>query len=74
MSVCKTFHLNFQQVDSMIHDFERSLKLTVEHNPDGISSPEDQSCLLDEAADKPGTLDFLPPHKHGVRQRSKHIV
>lgn len=58
----------------MIYDFERCLKLTVEHNPDGPSSPEDQSCPLDEAADQPGKLDFFPPHKHNVRHRSKHIT
>lgn len=58
----------------MIHDLECCLKLTVEHNPDGLSSPEDQSCLLDEAADQPGILDFFPAQKHSVRQRSKHIM
>ncbi|XP_027033173.2 LIM domain kinase 1 [Tachysurus fulvidraco] len=60
------------EIDRMIHDIEHCLKLTVEHNPVGLSSPEDQSCLLDEEADQPGNLDFLP-HNH-VRQRTKNIM
>lgn len=58
----------------MIHDIEHCLKLTVEHNPDGLSSQEDQSCLLDEEADQPGKLGFFPPQNHSIRHRSKHVM
>lgn len=57
----------------MIHDIEHCLKLTVEHNPDGLPSQEDQSCL-DEEADQPGKLDFFPLHNYNIRHRSKHVM
>lgn len=74
MCYCKTSNFNLYQIDRMIHDIEHCLKLTVEHNPGGLSSPEDQSCLLEEEADQPGNLDFFLPHNHGVRHRTKNIM
>ncbi|XP_058272106.1 LIM domain kinase 1 isoform X1 [Hemibagrus wyckioides] len=67
-------NIPLDEIDPLIHDIEHCLKLTVEHNPGGLSSPEDRSCLLDEEADQPGNLDFFPPHKHGVRHRSRNII
>ncbi|XP_060792426.1 LIM domain kinase 1 isoform X1 [Neoarius graeffei] len=66
-------NIPLNEIDSMIHDIEHCLKLTVEHNPDGLPSQEDQSCL-DEEADQPGKLDFFPLHNYNIRHRSKHVM
>ncbi|XP_062867437.1 LIM domain kinase 1 [Trichomycterus rosablanca] len=61
------------EIDLVVHDIERCLKLTVEHNPNDLSTQEDPLGLLPEEAERPGKLDFTP-ETHAVRHRSKNIL
>ncbi|XP_053334883.1 LIM domain kinase 1 isoform X1 [Clarias gariepinus] len=67
-------NIPLDEIDSLIHDLEHCLKLTVEHNPDDLPGQQDQTSLLDEEADQPGKLDFVPSHNLGTRHRSKHVM
>ncbi|XP_066502100.1 LIM domain kinase 1 [Hoplias malabaricus] len=62
------------EIDLMIHDIERCLKLTVEHNPNGLNRPEDPFGPLKEESDRPGKLDSFSAQSHSPRQRSRHIL
>ncbi|KAF7697347.1 LIM domain kinase 1 [Silurus meridionalis] len=67
-------NIPLSEIDLMINDIEHCLKLTVEHNPEDLSSPEHQSCLLDEEADQPGKLDIFTTLTHSVHYRAKHVM
>ncbi|XP_036444310.1 LIM domain kinase 1 [Colossoma macropomum] len=62
------------EIDMMIHDIERCLKLTVEHNPNDLHNQEDPFGPLKEESDRPGKLDVFLPQSHSPRQRSRHIL
>uniref|UniRef100_A0A8B9K0T8 LIM domain kinase 1 n=1 Tax=Astyanax mexicanus TaxID=7994 RepID=A0A8B9K0T8_ASTMX len=60
------------EIDLLIHDIEHGLKLTIEHNPNGLM--EDPFEPLKEEADQPGKLAVFPPQSQSPRQRSRHIL
>uniref|UniRef100_A0A4W4GUL9 LIM domain kinase 1 n=1 Tax=Electrophorus electricus TaxID=8005 RepID=A0A4W4GUL9_ELEEL len=66
-------NIPLDEIDLVIHDIETSLKLTVEHHPNGCPK-EDPFDLLEEESDQTGKLDYFSNQSLSLLHRPRNIL